>query len=86
MQGQGLFSREIASTSRPPTAYRARHACNVCRDTSHDAATSDTVRPSPMTASTALYRCSATLTSLIKGASRINRSPNVNHQPNSYNT
>jgi hypothetical protein len=42
------------------------------RDT-HAAATSDTCRPSPITASTALYRCSATLISFWKRASRISR-------------
>src|SRR5829696_3437062 len=55
-------------------------ACIVCRDTPTAAATSVTVRPSLITASTARYRCSATLISLIRecqGATEVA----VNHQP-----
>src|SRR5829696_9239969 len=55
-------------------------ACIVCRDTPTAAATSVTVRPSLITASTARYRCSATLISLIRecqGSAEVG----VNHQP-----
>src|SRR5215217_9757405 len=55
-----------ANCSRPPASYRASQACRVCRDTPTVAATSLTVRPSLITASTVRYRCSATLISRIR--------------------
>src|SRR5215204_6973899 len=69
-----------ANCSRPPASYLASQACSVCRDTPTAAATSLTVRPSLITASTARYRCSATLISLIRecqGSTEVA----VNHQP-----
>src|ERR1700719_2754004 len=43
----------------------------VCPHTPHSLATSPTVRPSAITASTALYLCSVTLISLIAGECRV---------------
>src|SRR2546423_1710376 len=43
----------------------------VCRHTPHSLATSPTVRPSAMTARTALYLCSVTLISLMAGECRV---------------
>lgn len=54
------------NASSPPASYRASHTCSVWREMPHDAATSVIVRPSAMTADTALYRCSATLISLME--------------------
>jgi hypothetical protein len=82
-----------------PASYRANQVCTVCRLTRHSAAASVTVLPSPITASTALYRCSATLRSLCEGVSsvsrkrcqaspetvsRISRTPFVRDQPDQY--
>src|SRR5215203_4577647 len=55
-------------------------ACIVCRDTPTAAATSVTVRPSLITASTARYRCSATLISLIRECQG-STGTDVKHQP-----
>src|SRR5829696_8237050 len=66
--------------SSPPASYLASQPCIVCRDTPTAAAVSVTVRPSLITASTARYRCSATLNSLIRecqGSAEVG----VNHQP-----
>src|SRR4029450_2413820 len=69
-----------ARPSRPPPSYRPSQKCKVCRDTPTAAATSVTVRPSPITASTARYRCSATLNSLIRECQG-STGTGVNHQP-----
>ena len=69
-----------AKPSRPSASYLPSQACRLCRDTPIAAATSVTVRPSLITASTARYRCSATLISLIRecqGSTEVT----VNHQP-----
>src|SRR5205807_7331645 len=60
--------------SRPSASYRASQRCSVRRLTPHWLATSITVRPSEITPSTASYRCSVTLFSLM-GESET-------HQPN----
>jgi hypothetical protein len=69
-----------ASASSPPCSYRDSQPCSVWRDTDHAAATSTTVRPSAMTANTALYRCSATLISLMRECQG-SAEATVNHQP-----
>ena len=69
-----------AKPSRPSASYLPSQACRLCRDTPIAAAASVTVRPSLITASTARYRCSATLISLIRecqGSAEVT----VNHQP-----
>jgi hypothetical protein len=55
---------------------RSIHAagCSVWRDTPTFSATCDTDNPSPITAITSRYLCSATLNSFMKRASRSNRS------------
>src|SRR5205807_7907958 len=60
--------------SSPSASYRASQRCSVRRLTPHWLATSITVRPSEITPSTASYRCSVTLFSLM-GESET-------HQPN----
>src|SRR4029077_9552606 len=56
----------LLKPSSPASSYRASQVCSVCRLTPQSLATSVTVRPSLMTARTALYRCSATLISFIE--------------------
>src|SRR5437764_14908105 len=53
----------------------------VCRHTPHSLATSPTVRPSAMTARTALYLCSVTLISLMSGECRVGTEVAVANQP-----
>src|SRR5438309_4729147 len=53
----------------------------VCRHTPHSLATSPTVRPSAMTARTALYLCSVTLISLMAGECRVGTEVAVANQP-----
>src|SRR5437879_10875515 len=54
--------------SSPSSSYRASQPCIVCRLTPQSFATSVTLRPSAITASTALYLCSLTLISLMRGS------------------
>src|SRR2546428_4347334 len=53
----------------------------VCRHTPHSLATSPTVRPSAMTARTALYLCSVTLISFMAGECRVGTEVAVANQP-----
>ncbi len=57
-----------ARPSSPSASYLASQLWRVCLLTFHSPATSVTVRPSATTADTALYRCSTTLISLIRGS------------------
>src|SRR6202035_720860 len=67
--GQCCGRRDLStSPASPSCSYRASHPCSVCRLTLHCAAISVTVRPSPITARTAWYLCSATLISLMRGS------------------
>jgi hypothetical protein len=69
-----------AKPSRPSASHLPSQACRLCRDAPIAAATLVTVRPSLITASTARYRCSATLISLIRecqGSAEVG----VNYQP-----
>ena len=72
--------RSVRQTFQAVGPYLPSQACRLCRDTPIAAATSVTVRPSLITASTSRYRCSATLISLIRecqGSAEVT----VNHQP-----
>src|SRR5437016_10158302 len=53
----------------------------VCRHTHHSLATSLTVRPSAITAKTALYLCSVTLISLMARECRVGTEVAVANQP-----
>ena len=75
---RGLPAAQSARTalfrpSSPSPSYHASQPCIVCRLTPQSFATSVTMRPSAITASTALYLCSVTLISLMRGS--------VKHQP-----